>query len=40
VAIEVAQERVSRATAVLDAHAHELAANRTRWQRLRYAMRY
>lgn len=39
-AIEEAQERVSRATAVLDAHARELATNRTRWQRLRYAMRY
>lgn len=39
-AIEEAQARVSRATAVLDAHARELAVNRTWWQRLRYAMRY
>jgi len=39
-AIELAQERVGRATAVLDAHARELAASRTWRERLRYAMRY
>lgn len=37
--IEEAQERANRATAVLDAHARELAANRTRWQRIRLADR-
>ena len=39
-AIELAQERVRAASAVLTAHARDLAAHRTWRQRLRYAVRY
>lgn len=39
-AIESAQDRVRAASAVLDAHARDLAAHRTWRQRLRYALRY
>lgn len=39
-AITLAEERVRAATAVLNAHARELAAHRSWHQRLRYALRY
>ena len=39
-AIAQAQDRVRAATAVLNAHARDLAARRTWRQRLRYALRY
>lgn len=39
-AIELAQQRVRAATAVLNAHARDLAAHRSWRQRLRYALRY